>query len=157
MGFRSVPALATVAAIVVWSSLSVVNAFGSANGASAASTGYSYGYAKSVVGKGAIMGPRGRVLFTLRAVSDARGTVGTCRVSETGTRIQCLDFGPILVGGNTAHLSGTAKINGIQTSFSIVVTDNGSPGAGKDTFSIQTTSGFARAGVLVSGNITITS
>lgn len=148
-----------VAAIAVWSALSVVNAFGSATGGAAASHGYQYfyGYAKSVDAKGTITGPKGSVRFSVRAVSDARGTIGSCQVTEPGTKVQCLDFGPILAGGNAAQLSGSGKINGALTSFTIVVTDNGTPGAGKDTFSIQTSSGFARAGVLVSGNVKIAS
>lgn len=159
VGLRSVPALAIVAAIAVWSSLSVVNAFGSAGGAASASHGYQYfyGYAKAVTGKGTINGPRGRVQFSLNAVSDARGTVGSCQVDERGTRLRCLDFGPILAGGNAAQLTGTARINGALTSFTIVVTDNGTPGAGRDTFSIETSSGFARAGVLATGNVKISS
>jgi hypothetical protein len=159
VGLRSVPALAIVAAIAVWSALSVVNAFGSGSGAASASHGYQYfyGYAKSVDGKGTINGPNGSVRFSVHAVSDARGTIGSCQVEEPGTKIRCLDLGPILAGGNAAQLTGTATINGALTNFTIVVTDNGSPGAGKDTFSIETSSGYVRGGVLASGNVKIAS
>ncbi|MGH3105339.1 MAG: post-COAP-1 domain-containing protein, partial [Gaiellaceae bacterium] len=89
---------------------------------------------------------------------DATGTVGSCRVTEPKTDVRCLDMGPILIlAGNSAQLTGTAKINGALTGFTIVVTDNGTQGEGKDAFSIQTGSGYNRSGVLRNGDISISS
>jgi hypothetical protein len=159
---RFLPALGAVAAIVVWSALSVVNAFGTPSSkASASSAAYQYQYSGSVTGSGTIDSPaKGQVSFSLSAKLDDTGATGSCSVNEpaTKTKIKCLgvtslDFGTV-AGCPTAVVQGPATINGQPTSYQIVAVDCGSPGVGHDSFSIQA-DGFTRSGTLSSGNITV--
>lgn len=56
--------------------------------------------------------------------------------------------------GTTRTFSGDATINGQPGfTFSVTVSDNGEPGKGSDTFSIELSNGYRRSGVLAGGNI----
>jgi len=58
--------------------------------------------------------------------------------------------------GNTRTFSGGAEINGQPGfTYTITVQDNGEPGAGHDTFSIQLSNGYSASGILGGGNIEI--
>ena len=56
--------------------------------------------------------------------------------------------------GNTAHITGTAKIGKKKINFTIDVVDNGDPGT-NDFFSIQLSNGYSASGYLTSGGLTI--
>jgi hypothetical protein len=57
--------------------------------------------------------------------------------------------------GKTVSFKGTGTNNNIATSFTIIVQDNGEPGAGKDTFAITLGTGYSKAGTLQGGNIQV--
>jgi hypothetical protein len=62
-------------------------------------------------------------------------------------------FSSLVITGNQAQFSGTAKVGKKQKfSFTVNVTDNGNPGTA-DTFSISVSNGYSAAGTLTSGNI----
>ena len=56
---------------------------------------------------------------------------------------------------NHAHFTGTGKIGKQKITFSVDVTDNGSPGTNNDFFSIQVSNGYSASGFLTSGNISV--
>jgi hypothetical protein len=158
---RFLPALAAVAAIVVWSALSVVNAFGTVSGGTSASSAYQYQYSVNVTGSGTIDNSiKGQVSFSLSAKVDETGTTGSCSVNEpaTKTKIKCLGvtsiFPTVDNGCTLADITGPATINGTPTTYEIQAEDCGSPGTGHDSFAIVA-DGFERGGVLTSGNITV--
>ena len=60
------------------------------------------------------------------------------------------------VSGNNASFSGTCTKNGAGSfSFTVMVQDNGEPGAGADTFSISVSGGPTDGGTITKGNIQI--
>jgi hypothetical protein len=161
--WRFLPALAAVTAIVVWSALSVVNAFGTtSSGTSASSRAYQYQYSGSVTGSGTIDSPgKGQVSFSLTAKLDDTGVTGSCSVNEpaTRTKIKCLgatsiQFATLDSGCTLADITGPATLNGNPTTYEIQVVDCGTPGTGHDSFAIQA-DGFQRGGTLTSGNLTV--
>jgi len=98
------------------------------------------------------------VSFAFFARADRSGaTQGTCLVFDdaTDTRIRCLDVATYIQVGNRAVFTGRARVNGTETTYRIEVVDNGEPGAGRDTFTISTDSGFVATGVLAFGNIQV--
>ena len=50
---------------------------------------------------------------------------------------------------------GNAEVNGVQTLYKIVVTDNGEGVLIPDTFSILTASGYTAAGPVTQGNVQV--
>ena len=56
---------------------------------------------------------------------------------------------------NQAHFSGTGKVGKKKVSFSVDVTDNGTPGTNNDFFSIHVSNGYSARGFLSSGEISI--
>lgn len=89
--------------------------------------------------------------------SDAKGTKGNCTINDktSDTSVKCTDVLAYVQAGNTATVYGTAEVNGALTYFKIVVTDNATSGAGADTFSILTASGYQLVGALTQGNIEV--
>jgi len=73
-----------------------------------------------------------------------------------GMQVKATDVLSYGGSGNTRTFSGDAEING-QSGFTYTVTvqDNGEPGAGQDTFSIQLSNGYSASGILGGGNIEI--
>jgi len=58
------------------------------------------------------------------------------------------------VNTSTRTFTGEATINGQSGfTFTVTVTDNGEPGRGADTFSIEILNGYSASGVLAGGNI----
>jgi hypothetical protein len=57
--------------------------------------------------------------------------------------------------GTHATFFGNATVNGVPTTYRIDVDDLGEPGAGRDTFRVQTAGGYSAGGVLTHGNIQI--
>ena len=87
----------------------------------------------------------GDVTFGLTAKSDKNGVKGNCTVIDraTNTLLKCLDATTYFQSGTSATFSGNATVNGTPTTYRIKVTDNGEPGAGLDTFTITTLSGYS--------------
>jgi len=75
---------------------------------------------------------------------------------STGMQVKATSVLSYGGSGNTRTFSGAAEING-QSGFTytVTVTDNGEPGAGHDTFSIQLSNGYSASGILGGGNIEI--
>jgi hypothetical protein len=108
-------------------------------------------------GGGHIIGVAGQVAFSFAAqLTDAR-LQGQCNVVDLATDVQvhCVDVDSLLVVGTHATFTGTALINGMATRYTIEADDLGEPGAGRDTFSIVTESGYVAAGILVNGNVLV--
>ena len=82
---------------------------------------------------------------------------GNCTVNDKAgdASVKCQDLLAYVQGGNTATAYGTAEVNGVPTYFKIVVTDNATSGAGADTFTILTASGYQLVGALTQGNIDV--
>lgn len=97
------------------------------------------------------------VSFGFTAKSDGSTVKAQCSVMDhsTGTHVKCL--GATLLAQTATHATfvGEARVDGVLTSYRIDVDDFGEPGAGSDTFKIQTDSGFLAAGILGGGNIKI--
>ncbi len=96
--------------------------------------------------------------FTIQVTVDPSGRIGG-KAAYTDPAAG-LTFATNLVttanfNGNTATITGTGTASGVATSFSITVQDNGEPGVGQDTYSIQLSTGYSRSGVLQGGNIQI--
>src|SRR5713226_4330022 len=73
---------------------------------------------------------------------------------NTGMHVQSTSITSYGGSGNTRTFSGGATINGQSGfTFTVTATDNGNPGAGKDSFSIQLSNGYSASGVLGGGNI----
>ena len=101
------------------------------------------------------LGP-GPVTFGFRADSDEERRDGRCVVvAKPGPTIRCLDVTSYTQIGNRALFSGPASMDGAPTTYRIEVADNAEPGAGADTFTITTDSGFTATGVLTHGNIQV--
>ena len=96
--------------------------------------------------------------FSIEVTVDSSGRIkGKAGYQDHGTG---LDFRTALItsaffNGNTVTIQGTGTANGATTSFQITVQDNGEPGVGRDTFSIQLGTGYSRSGVLQGGNIVV--
>lgn len=97
------------------------------------------------------------VSFGFSAKSDGITVKAQCNVSDrsTGVEIRCLDSTLLSQTATHATFVGTARVNGANTGYRIDVDDLGEPGAGSDSFRIQTENGFTAAGVLAGGNVQI--
>lgn len=97
------------------------------------------------------------IVFGFNVQSIGNGLKGNCNLIDRGTgiRIKCLDVTTLVQSGTHATFFGRAEINGVVTNYRIDVDDLGEPGAGRDTFKIQTDSGYVAGGVLTQGNIQI--
>ena len=139
-------------AVYAWS---VIGAFAHPTAGSAFAKAYQYQYsAGHVTGGGSILDKS--VKFDFEVKAHATGIKGNCNVKEDKTnRVDCLSVTSLVVVGTHATFTGTARHNGVMTSFTIDVDDLGEPGTGTDRFAITTGTGFSRSGVLSSGNIQI--
>ena len=70
-------------------------------------------------------------------------------LSFHSTKVTTLTF-----NGNQAHIAGRGKANGANVSFTVDVTDNGSPGT-LDYFSIHLSNGYSASGNPTTGDIQI--
>lgn len=61
----------------------------------------------------------------------------------------------LMIAGTHATFFGDARINGVDTTYRIDVDDMGTPGKGRDTFTIQTATGYTASGILTGGEIKI--
>ncbi len=83
---------------------------------------------------------------------------GQLNYIDHGARIHVKSIGITSYDGDvktsTRTFSGQATINGESGfTFTVTVTDNGEPGRGADTFSIEISNGYTASGVLAGGNI----
>jgi hypothetical protein len=96
----------------------------------------------------------GRVAFEFHAKSTdlprARCTVVTADVT-----VECLNSTAFVLTPTHATIFGMATVNGVATNYRIDADDLSEPGAGRDTFKIQTDSGFVAGGTIASGNVQI--
>jgi hypothetical protein len=82
---------------------------------------------------------------------------GNCDVVDHAldVHVKCLDVTSYAQFANQATFRGQATVNGVQTTYRIHVEDGDEPGAGVDTFTIQTGSGYSATGPLTSGNVQV--
>jgi len=104
-----------------------------------------------------IMPPADKVSFGFNAQSDGSTTKGNCNVIDHDKRIhiKCDNVQALVVVGTHATFFGQADQDGVTTNYRIDVDDLASPGAGMDTFKIQTDQGYIAGGFLTAGNIQI--
>lgn len=98
-----------------------------------------------------------KIAFGFNAKSDSKGPKGACTVVDpsTSTKIKCLNVTNLVVVANHATFFGSGTVNGQATTYRIDVDDNGEPGRGRDTFRIQTGSGYTAGGTLTGGNVQV--
>jgi hypothetical protein len=111
-----------------------------------------------VTGGGQIMmPPTDKVSFGFNAQSDGRTTKGNCNVIDHDKKIhiKCDNVQSLVVVGTHATFFGQADQNGVTTNYRIDVDDLADPGAGMDTFKIQTDQGYVAGGFLTAGDIQI--
>jgi Tol biopolymer transport system component len=98
-----------------------------------------------------------RVTFSFAASSSADGLRGGCTLIDhtTKSQLHCGDVTRYVQTGSSARIEGHATVDGAPTTYVIAVTDNGEPGAGADTFAINTASGYAVSGTLAHGNVDV--
>jgi CSLREA domain-containing protein len=91
------------------------------------------------------------------STNGGNGAKGQCDVIDhgLGVHVHCKDVDALAVTGTHATFSGTATVNGTDTTYRIDVDDNGEPGAGRDTFQISTGTGYTAGGTLVHGNVQV--
>ena len=95
------------------------------------------------------------ITFGFVAKSDTNGIKGECTVVDRArnVKIKCLDATAFVQSATHATVKGDALVNGAPTSYQIDVDDLAEPGAGQDTFSIRTGSGYTAGGTLTQGNV----
>lgn len=114
-----------------------------------------------VTGGGHVLNPSDgeEVAFGFNAKSDSKGLKGNCTVVDKAparnVKIKCLTVDSLVQSGNSATFFGQADVNGVTTTYRIDVTDNGEPGRNRDTFTIQTGTGYSAGGLLDNGNIQV--
>ncbi|MGB2874581.1 MAG: post-COAP-1 domain-containing protein [Gaiellaceae bacterium] len=82
---------------------------------------------------------------------------GNCSVDDhtLDVHVKCLDVTSYGQFGNQATFTGHAAVDGVATTYRIHVEDGGEPGAGVDTFTIQTQNGYSASGPLTAGNVQV--
>jgi hypothetical protein len=95
--------------------------------------------------------------FGFTAKSDASGVKGNCTVIDrvANTMVKCTDATSYIQSGTHATFFGHATVNGVTTSYRIDVNDVDDSGAGSDSFSITTGTGYNAGGILTQGNIQV--
>ncbi|MDQ1380690.1 MAG: hypothetical protein QOJ71_1409, partial [Actinomycetota bacterium] len=99
-----------------------------------------------------------KVAFGFNAQNSNGALKGECNlVDPTGanTKVKCLNVTALVESGTHATFFGNATVNGVSTTYRVDVNDLGEPGAGHDTFKIQTASGYTAGGVLTNGNVQV--
>ncbi len=117
-------------------------------------------------GSGTIFTHNNQASFSFNVTdNNKKGTPsGTLTYTDTkgGIKLTSTSISSISLNGNQASFSGKGTIPNskpkgkpIPVSFSVVATDNGTPGTPKDTFQIQISTPYFASGNLTSGNITV--
>jgi hypothetical protein len=96
----------------------------------------------------------GRIAFEFHAKSKDLAKA-MCTVVSAEVKVQCLNATALVITPTHATIFGTATVNGVSTNYRIDADDLSEPGAGRDTFKIQTDSGFVAGGTIASGNVQI--
>ena len=96
------------------------------------------------------------VSFGLEAKSGLK-LQATCSVVDRSldVHVKCLDAISLVESPTHATFFGNAIVDGIPTSYRIDIDDLGNPGAGRDTFKLQTGTGYTVGGVLARGDVQI--
>jgi len=98
-----------------------------------------------------------KATFGLTAKASAAGTPSghvTYQDHAQNRTVQSTAVTSVVVSGTCATVRGTAKVNGSGAfGFEVTVCDNGEPGTGADTFSIDMSDGYTNAGILGGGNV----
>jgi hypothetical protein len=110
-----------------------------------------------VDGVGSISVSGGEATFHLSATHGKKNKIvgsfsysdPAANLSLSASKLTSLSF-----NGNQAQFTGKAKLGKHKVTFTVDVTDNGSPGT-NDTFSISISNGYSAGGNLRSGNINI--
>jgi hypothetical protein len=104
--------------------------------------------------------PEQGISFGFSAKSDLNGVSGRCSVirhrtldDSTRSKVTCLDVTSYTQILNHVTITGSAEVDGAETTYTIDVTDGGPDG--EDTFVIETTSGFVAGGVVTRGNVRV--
>jgi hypothetical protein len=110
-----------------------------------------------VTGGGQAPALDGRIVFGFNAQNQNNGVKGNCNVIDVASalHVRCRTVTALVVDGTHATFTGEATVAGVTTNYRIDVDDLGEPGRGRDTFKIETDSGFVAGGVLTDGNIQI--
>jgi hypothetical protein len=112
-----------------------------------------------VTGGGQTAGPSEvqGIAFGFNARGSETGFKGQCNVVDrtASVHIKCTDVTSLVRSGNSAMIFGHATVNGADTTYRIDVQDIGEPGAGVDSFTIVTASGYFAGGLLKGGNIQV--
>jgi hypothetical protein len=100
-----------------------------------------------------------KIAFGFNAKSTSTGVKGECTVVDPSTvtnmKIKCVDVTTLVQTATHATFFGNATVDGVATTYRIDVDDVAEPGKGKDTFKIQTSSGYTAGGTLQHGNIQV--
>lgn len=96
----------------------------------------------------------GRIAFEFHAKSKDLAHA-KCTVVSANVKVECLDATALVITPTHATIFGSATVNGVATNYRIDADDLSEPGAGRDTFKIQTDSGFVAGGTIASGNVQI--
>jgi hypothetical protein len=96
----------------------------------------------------------GRGDFDFRSDSEGHGKVAFVD-HATGLRFASAQISSVTFEGSKVTIVGTGLANGVFTTCVVVAQDLANPGAGADTFSIALGTGYARAGVLLSGDVRV--
>lgn len=114
-----------------------------------------------VEGSGSIAGPHGgQADFSMdvkfQKSKKATKLIGSFSYSDPGSSvsISANKISSLSFNGNQAHFTGTAKLGKKSVSFTVDVTDNGTPGT-LDFFSIHLSTGYSASGNLTSGDLEI--
>jgi hypothetical protein len=99
----------------------------------------------------------GEIAFGFNAKSTDGVPKGNCNVVDQAAdvHIKCLDVTSLVRDGTHATIFGQGTINEAAIAYRIDVDDLDEPGAGHDTFTILTDSGYTAGGILSGGNIQI--
>jgi Bacterial Ig-like domain (group 1) len=101
--------------------------------------------------------PTDEIAFGFNARNFDTRLHGRCTVIDpaTNTEVRCLDVTAVVQTTTHATFFGEALVNGVASNYRIDVDDLGEPGAGRDTFKIQTDSGFVAGGFLTRGDVQV--
>jgi hypothetical protein len=96
----------------------------------------------------------GPVSFAFHGLSGRR-LEAECNVVSGDVTVKCLDATALVITPTHVTIFGSATVNGVATNYRIDADDLARAGAGRDTFKIQTDSGYTVGGILSSGNVEI--
>jgi hypothetical protein len=112
-----------------------------------------------VTGGGQVADPQHRdgTAFGFNAKSDGSGVKGQGTVVDRGNdvMVKLLDVTSMIQEGGRVTLFGRATVNGVAATYRVDVEDIGEPGKDRDTFVLQTSTGYSTGGVITQGNVQV--